>query len=136
MTLSTGMTAIAFAREMCGETHIYGFGNGSCGGQCYHYYDCDPTAAKSERPSQVSMWRSRSAVRHACPRASRLSWSTGLHKLQTQAQAGVSQRLVGRVWHVERCCMLGGRCMWGGALHVGVRSFESVQPWGVKRGIA
>ncbi len=34
------MTAIAFARELCGSVHVYGFGNGSCGGQCYHYYDC------------------------------------------------------------------------------------------------
>jgi len=34
------MTAIGFARQLCGETHLYGFGNGSCGGQCYHFYDC------------------------------------------------------------------------------------------------
>ena len=38
------MTAIAFARELCGTVHVYGFGNGSCGGQCYHYYDCGANA--------------------------------------------------------------------------------------------
>lgn len=42
-TLSTGMTAIAFAQSMCGKVHLYGFGNGSCGDACYHYYDCGPT---------------------------------------------------------------------------------------------
>lgn len=47
MTLSTGMTAIAFASRLCGEVHLYGFGNGSCGDTCYHYYDCGPTAGTS-----------------------------------------------------------------------------------------
>ena len=46
-TLSTGMTAIAFATRLCGEVHLYGFGNGSCGDTCYHYYDCGPTAGTS-----------------------------------------------------------------------------------------
>ena len=46
-TLSTGMTAVAFARKLCGEVHLYGFGNGSCGDTCYHYYDCGPTAGSS-----------------------------------------------------------------------------------------
>ena len=32
--LSTGMYAIALASQLCGETHIYGFGNGSCLRQC------------------------------------------------------------------------------------------------------
>ncbi|KAL3932018.1 MAG: hypothetical protein SGPRY_000875 [Prymnesium sp.] len=44
LTLSTGMTAIALARQMCAKTHIYGFGNGSCGNQCYHYYECNPSS--------------------------------------------------------------------------------------------
>ena len=44
-TLSTGMTAVVFARQLCGEVHLYGFGNGSCGDQCYHYYDCGPSAS-------------------------------------------------------------------------------------------
>jgi hypothetical protein len=44
--LSTGMYAIAFASQLCGKTHIYGFGNGSCPHQCYHYYDCGETAGK------------------------------------------------------------------------------------------
>ena len=42
--LSTGMYAIALASQLCGETHIYGFGNGSCPSQCYHYYDCGEVA--------------------------------------------------------------------------------------------
>ena len=46
LVLSTGMYAIAFASQLCGTTHIYGFGNGSCGQQCYHYYDCGETAGK------------------------------------------------------------------------------------------
>jgi len=46
-TLSTGMTAIAFAQQLCGQVHLYGFGNGSCGDACYHYYDCGPTAGTS-----------------------------------------------------------------------------------------
>ena len=36
--LSTGMWAIAFASQMCGVTHLYGFGGGSCLDACYHYY--------------------------------------------------------------------------------------------------
>ena len=44
MVLSTGMYAIALASQLCGETHIYGFGNGSCPSQCYHYYDCGEVA--------------------------------------------------------------------------------------------
>lgn len=43
-TPSTGMSALAFARKMCGEVHLYGFGNGTCGRQCYHYYECMPEA--------------------------------------------------------------------------------------------
>ena len=46
-TLSTGMTAIAFARRLCGEVHLFGFGNGSCEDACYHYYDCGPTAGSA-----------------------------------------------------------------------------------------
>ena len=45
-TLSTGMTAIALARRMCDEVHVYGFGNGSCMNLCYHYYECGPTATR------------------------------------------------------------------------------------------
>ena len=41
---STGMTAIAFAEQMCDSIDLYGFGNGSCPGQCYHYYDCGPAS--------------------------------------------------------------------------------------------
>ena len=26
------------------QVHLYGFGNGSCGAQCYHYYDCGPSS--------------------------------------------------------------------------------------------
>ena len=33
-------------RQLCGETHIYGFGNGSCPHACYHFYDCGETAGK------------------------------------------------------------------------------------------
>ena len=44
--LSTGMYAIALASQLCGTTHIYGFGNGSCPHACYHYYDCGETAGK------------------------------------------------------------------------------------------
>jgi hypothetical protein len=44
-TPSTGMGAIAFARKMCGEVHLYGFGNGTCGRQCYHFYECAAGAA-------------------------------------------------------------------------------------------
>ena len=43
MVLSTGMWAIAFASQLCGETHVYGFGNGGCLSACYHYYDCGET---------------------------------------------------------------------------------------------
>ena len=46
-TLSTGMTAIAFASRMCDKLELFGFGNGSCGDACYHYYDCGPTAGSS-----------------------------------------------------------------------------------------
>ena len=46
-TLSTGMTAIAFASRMCGEVKLFGFGNGSCHDTCYHYYDCGPTAGSA-----------------------------------------------------------------------------------------
>ena len=46
MVLSTGMYAIAFASQLCDRVHIYGFGNGSCPHQCYHYYDCGETAGK------------------------------------------------------------------------------------------
>ena len=46
-TLSTGMTAVAFASRMCEKVHLFGFGNGSCGSACYHYYDCGPTAGTS-----------------------------------------------------------------------------------------
>ena len=40
---STGMIAIAFASQLCGEVHVYGYGNGSCLDACYHYYDCGET---------------------------------------------------------------------------------------------
>ena len=35
------MYAIAFAKQLCGEVHIYGYGNGTghgsgCPSQCYH----------------------------------------------------------------------------------------------------
>ena len=43
-TLSTGMTAIAFASRLCDRVKLFGFGNGSCVDSCYHYYDCGPTA--------------------------------------------------------------------------------------------
>lgn len=46
-TLSTGMTAVAFAQQLCDEVHLYGFGNGSCEDVCYHYYDCGPTAGSA-----------------------------------------------------------------------------------------
>ena len=46
-TLSTGMTAIAFAQQLCGQVHLYGFGNGSCEDACYHFYDCGPTAGSA-----------------------------------------------------------------------------------------
>ena len=39
--ISTGMYAIAFAKQLCGDVHIYGYGNGTahgtgCPSQCYH----------------------------------------------------------------------------------------------------
>lgn len=37
---STGMNAVAFASQLCGSVHLYGFSNGSCPAACYHYYDC------------------------------------------------------------------------------------------------
>jgi hypothetical protein len=46
-TLSTGMTAIAFASRLCDKVELYGFGNGSCEDSCYHYYDCGATAGSS-----------------------------------------------------------------------------------------
>lgn len=46
-TLSTGMTAVAFATRMCDNVHLFGFGNGSCGNACYHYYDCGKAAGLS-----------------------------------------------------------------------------------------
>uniref|UniRef100_A0A7S3S2R4 Uncharacterized protein n=1 Tax=Emiliania huxleyi TaxID=2903 RepID=A0A7S3S2R4_EMIHU len=48
-TPSTGMVAIALARKMCGAVHLYGFGNGSCGSSCYHFYEC---TASGSNPSQ------------------------------------------------------------------------------------
>lgn len=55
LTLSTGMTAIALARQMCAKTHIYGFGNGSCGNQCYHYYECNPSSRGASQVGNSSI---------------------------------------------------------------------------------
>ena len=34
-TLSTGMTAVAFASRLCDTVHLFGFGNGSCPHQAW-----------------------------------------------------------------------------------------------------
>jgi hypothetical protein len=75
---STGLIAIAFARRLCGEVHMYGFGNGSCGDACYHYYDCGSTADKKAGRSQRHYFGSTSASR-------------GFHNLS--AQASVLRRM-------------------------------------------
>lgn len=57
--LSTGLAAVAVARQLCRKTHIYGFGNGSCPRTCYHYYESckKPLNSFEERPTQASVYR-------------------------------------------------------------------------------
>ncbi|KAJ1615788.1 hypothetical protein T492DRAFT_1110862 [Pavlovales sp. CCMP2436] len=72
--LTTGMAAIAFAREVCNETHIYGFGDGtSCTETCYHYYEsCDG---------------SRLNPRYTQAHAFKTDWTRGMHNFSAQARA-------------------------------------------------
>ncbi|KAL1500354.1 hypothetical protein AB1Y20_013017 [Prymnesium parvum] len=81
LTLSTGMTAIALAREMCAETHVYGFGNGSCGDQCYHYYECAP---KAPSPTQSKFFGSAKS-------------SAGYHNFSAQANALLKMARAGEI---------------------------------------
>ena len=37
---STGMIAITVALKMCNTVDVYGFTDGFCSNDCYHYYDC------------------------------------------------------------------------------------------------
>ena len=37
----------AFASQLCEQVHIYGYGNGTCPRQCYHYYDCGENAGSA-----------------------------------------------------------------------------------------
>ena len=79
---STGMTALAFALRVCDRVDVYGFGNGTCGASCYHYYDC--------AHDEAHFFRSRG--------------SRGYHNFA--AQARVLQRLHAR----GRIRLHGGRC--------------------------
>ena len=90
-TLSTGMTAVAFARQLCGEVHLYGFGNGSCGDVCYHYYDCGPTAGKAGQATQATFLTSAAA-------------SGGFHNFSAQANALRRMAVAGQIIpHWGRC---------------------------------
>ena len=76
---STGMIAIAFASQLCEKVHIYGYGNGSCLSQCYHYYDCGETAEEGKGVAQSKMFAADSLA------------SKGYHNFS--AQATVLQQL-------------------------------------------
>uniref|UniRef100_A0A7S0JCX0 Uncharacterized protein n=1 Tax=Calcidiscus leptoporus TaxID=127549 RepID=A0A7S0JCX0_9EUKA len=82
--LSTGMTAIAFATRMCGEVHLYGFGNGSCGDQCYHYYDC--STRRGAAPTSQAHFFSNSKA------------SGGFHNFSAQAQVLLRLTAEGKIW--------------------------------------
>lgn len=66
--LTTGMAAIAFARTLCNETHIYGFGDGhSCPQTCYNYYSpCDNTSGLRDQaqPTQAEVFTTDLRKRH------------------------------------------------------------------------
>ena len=83
--LSAGMYAIAFASQLCDEVHVYGYGNGACPRQCYHYYDCGPTAGLAG-VAQSIMFGDSSTGSQPSPRA-----TGGYHNFS--AQARVLQRL-------------------------------------------
>ena len=65
------------ARCACAQVHLYGFGNGSCGDACYHYYDCGPTAGSSGVKQSLFLTKA--------------SASGGFHNFS--AQASVLQRM-------------------------------------------
>lgn len=47
---TTGFVALALARELCREVHVYGFGDATeCPGACYHYYEDCRASNISER---------------------------------------------------------------------------------------
>lgn len=73
--LTTGMAAIAFARAVCNQTHIYGFGDGSsCPSTCYHYYEpCDGSRPEPTRHTQSEVFGSDS--------------TGGMHNFSVQAAA-------------------------------------------------
>lgn len=54
MALSTGMAAVAIALAMCSTTRLYGFGNGDCRDQCYHYYEDCHSQGKTQMNGQSS----------------------------------------------------------------------------------
>lgn len=78
---SAGMYAIAFASQLCGEVHIYGFGTPACPHQCYHYYDCGETAGNAGVQQGIMFGSGPRAVRA----------TGGYHNFS--AQAAVLQRL-------------------------------------------
>ena len=39
-TMNAGMVALLVANRMCKTFNVYGFSDGSCFDQCYHYYEC------------------------------------------------------------------------------------------------
>ena len=80
--LRAGFTAIGFARQLCGETHLYGFGNGSCESQCYHFYDCG--ANGNAKNNQSLFLRD--------PRS-----SGGYHNFSAQAQVLLDMESAGQV---------------------------------------
>lgn len=50
ITPTTGFAALALARELCHEVHVYGFGDGAeCAGACYHYFEDCRLSNTSER---------------------------------------------------------------------------------------
>ena len=38
--MNTGFIALAVAKLLCRNVHVYGYGDGQCFAPCYHYYEC------------------------------------------------------------------------------------------------
>ena len=152
-TLSTGMTAVAFAQQICGSVHLYGFGNGSCGDSCYHYYDCGPTAGSAGiKQSKILTDPRTSGGFHnfsaqavcTCACASSCVWhvhgtSGGFHNVSAQAVA--LRRMAEHAphacthTHVPRCtCASLMRVAWAWHVQVALRQMAAegqiVPHWG------
>ena len=79
------------------QVHLYGFGNGSCGDQCYHYYDCGKRSEAMPAPSQQQFLVSSKA-------------SGGFHNFSAQVRDGTHEAVPGAA-----CCALTTGCWVRGA---------------------